>query len=93
MYGAEALQFAFEGIMPQPIQVHDYIQSWLPDAAGFVELTDFKEFKRWCKSNDISKLHWHEVYKSNTLEVSVASKHKIAFKNNEDWLLAALKWT
>lgn len=90
MYGADALHEAFAGIMPQPIQVYNYIQTWLPEAAGFVDVEDLKAFKRWCRSNEISKLHWHEVTNSNTSVVHYT--HKIALKNNEDWLLAVLKW-
>jgi hypothetical protein len=88
MYGAEALQEAFEGIMPQPIQIHNYIDEWLPNKAGTLEIENFKEFKRWCKNNDISRLFWKEV----TANEDRFKGHIIAFKNLDDLTFATLRW-
>ena len=49
MYGADALQEVFEGIMPQPIQIHNYIESWINEPAGMLKLQIIKHLKHGAK--------------------------------------------
>jgi len=105
MYGAEALQEAFEGIMPQPIQIHNYIESWVNEPAGVLTVTDYKAFKKWCKENDISRLYWKEVGIDERMKINKGpagtglyftdhriKDHVIAFKNLDDLTFATLRW-
>lgn len=95
MYGAEALQEAFDGIMPQPIQVHEYIDGWLPNKAGTLTVDDFKAFKHWAKQNGISRLHWKEIGQEmlwGNLDYRLGKGHNIAFKNVDDLTFATLRW-
>ena len=105
MYGAEALQEAFNGIMPQPIQIHNYIDSWINNPAGTLTITDYKAFKKWCKDNSISRLYWKEIGLEHRMKLgkgpagtglyfteNTGKYHIIAFKFEDYLTYATLRW-
>ena len=59
IYGEESVKEAFGGILPQPIEVFEYVNKWLPGEGELVlkakngrdGFKTFKKFEKWAKQN------------------------------------------
>ncbi len=92
IYGEESVKEAFGGILPQPIEVFEYVNKWLPGEGELVlkakngrdGFKTFKKFEKWAKQNEISPLH----YKCMAYDPCT-----IQFCTREDLIYAKLYWS
>ena len=92
IYGEETVKEAFGGILPQPIEVFEYVNNWLPGAGelvlkvkdGSAGFNTFRKFEKWAKKNEISPLHYKCMnYHPCTIQ----------FHTSEDLIYAKLYWS